>query len=132
MYQSTSIVGNLGSDPEFKELESGHKVTNFTVAVNNVFGKGDKQKKETTWFRCNVWGAQAEPCAKYLSKGKQVFIEGRVMARAFTNKQGEAQASLEVNANTVKFLGGETHRGEGQKPARIDAPTDPSLAEVPF
>ena len=116
MFHRTEIIGNLGSEPEFKELPSGHKVCNFSVAVNTVTGKGDQKKKETTWYRVAAWGAQAEPCAKFLSKGKQVFVEGRVFARAYESN-GEWKASLELNASRVNFLGQETHRGDGFKPA---------------
>lgn len=144
MHNSTQVIGNLGNDPELKELESGHKVCNFSLATKRVYYVGDSQnrtkKEETTWYRVAIWGAQAEACKKYLTKGKQVFVEGRVSARAYTNKEGKVQASLELTANTVQFLGQATHQGEGAKPAHQDPANAlnessagaPGLEEIPF
>ncbi len=66
---------------------------------------GDR-RDETTWFRVSVWGRQAENCAKYLAKGRKVLVVGRVSANAFTGRDGEVRASLEINAATVRFLSG--------------------------
>ena len=106
-YQKTIIVGNLGSDPETKEMPSGDKVTNFSVAVNEVYTdkSGDRQTAPT-WFRVAVWGKQAEACQRYLKKGRQVLVEGKVKVRAYTDRNNQAQASLELRAFQVQFLGG--------------------------
>ena len=66
---------------------------------------------ETTWFRVAVFGRQAEPCARYLAKGRKVLVVGRVSARAYTANDGEVRASLEIRASTVQFLSG---RGEDE------------------
>ena len=106
-YQSTTIVGNLGSDPELRYLTNGNPVTNFSVAVNDGYG----EEKRVTWFRVSVYGNQAEPCNQYLSKGRQVLVVGRLKPdesgnpRTFTRKDGTAGASYELVAQLVKFIG---------------------------
>ena len=99
-----TIIGNLTADPEMRTTPNGKTVTNFTVAVSR---KGDKDK--TDYFRCAAWGKTGEVCGQYLSKGKKVCVVGEVSARAYTDKQGEAKASLEVFVTEVEFL---SPRGE--------------------
>ncbi|MBE7553710.1 MAG: single-stranded DNA-binding protein [Anaerolineales bacterium] len=78
-YQKIVIVGNLGTDPESRFTPSGQQVTNFSVAVNNNWtDQSGQAHEETTWFRVSVWGAQAETCNQYLSKGRQVLVEGKL------------------------------------------------------
>lgn len=105
MYQKLSLIGNLGTDPEMRFTAQGQAVTNFSMAVN-------EGKDKTAWFRISVWGDQAEPCKTYLSKGRQVYVEGRLQydengnPRTFQRKDGSTGVSFEVNAGMVKFLGG--------------------------
>ena len=81
MYQKVTIVGNLGTDPEMRYTPSGQAVTNFSVATNRRWTNNEGQmQEETVWFRVSVWGKQAESCNQYLSKGRQVFVEGRLRA----------------------------------------------------
>lgn len=99
-----TIIGRLTADPEMRATPNGKTVTNFTVAVSR---KGDKDK--TDFFRCAAWGKTGEVCGQYLGKGKKVCVVGEVSARAYTDKQGEAKASLEVFVTEVEFL---SPRGE--------------------
>ena len=118
MYQKIIIVGNLGGDPEMRYTPQGTPVTNFSVATSYKWTRADgTQNEETTWFRVSAWGKLGEICNQYLSKGRQVLIEGRLRPdpetgapRLWTRQDGTAGASFEVHANTVKFLG---KRGEG-------------------
>lgn len=118
MYQKLTIVGNLGSDPEMRYTPSGQAVTNLSVATNRRWTDGNgQQHEETCWFRVSVWGKQAETCNQYLSKGRQVLIEGRLTPdresggpRIWTDQNGNPRASYEMTALEVRFLGG---RGEG-------------------
>lgn len=111
MYQQVIIVGNLGRDPEMRYTQSGVPVTNFSVAVNERWTGQDGQPVEkTTWFRVTAWKRLGEVCNQYLSKGRQVMVIGTIDASAWTSKDGEPRASLELTARTVKFLGG---RGDG-------------------
>ena len=107
MYQQLLIVGNLGNDPELRYMADGTPVANFNVAVNRRWtGQDGTPQEETTWFRVAAWRKLAETCNQYLRKGRQVMVIGRVSARAYTAANGELRASLDVTADTVRFLGG--------------------------
>ncbi|MBE2184000.1 MAG: single-stranded DNA-binding protein [Anaerolineae bacterium] len=112
-YQQVIIVGNVGRDPELKYLQSGVPVCNFTVAVNSVFGQGEQRQEKTTWFRVAAWRELGETCNKFLTKGKQVMVIGTVDARAYTDGSGQPQATLELTARDVRFLGSREGGGEG-------------------
>lgn len=107
-FHQTIIIGNLGSDPELKQLPSGTPVTNFSVAVNESWTdrQSNERREKTTWYRVAVYGRQAEVVAQYLSKGRQVMVTGTVEARGYMNQNGEAAASLELRARDVRFLSG--------------------------
>jgi single-strand DNA-binding protein len=113
MYQQLTIVGNLGNQPEMRFLPNGTPVTNFSVATNRRWAGSDgQQQEETTWFRVSAFGRLAEVCNKYLGKGRQVLVEGRLRPddnggpRVWQGSDGQTRASFEVTAQTVKFLGG--------------------------
>jgi single-strand DNA-binding protein len=112
------LVGNLGKDPEVRYTPGGQAVANFTIATNENWTDKQGQKQERTeWHRIVVWGKVAELCGEYLSKGRQVYIEGRLQTREWTNKEGAKQYTTEVVANPVGgvvFLsGGERGQGRG-------------------
>ena len=111
MYEQLIIVGNLGSDPELRYTSSGAPVATFSVAVNRKWTNADGTPgEETKWFRVTVWRKLAETVNQYLAKGRQVMVIGRVVASAFSGQDGSPRASLEVTADSVRFLGG--GRGE--------------------
>ncbi|MFW5749094.1 MAG: single-stranded DNA-binding protein [Chloroflexota bacterium] len=114
-YHQTIIVGNLGRDPEMNYLPSGTPVCNMNVAVNEYWNdrQSGERREKTTWYRVAVYGQQAESCAKYLSKGRQVMVVGTVEARGYMNSNGEAAASLELRARDVRFLQGSSDTGFG-------------------
>lgn len=101
-------IGNLTTDPTYGEKDD-LKYCNFNIAINNPF---DKDKTE--FVRVSAYGKQAESCRDYLQKGSQVCIEGNVKANAYIDKDGNAQASLNINANEVQFLNRIKHR-EGRE-----------------
>lgn len=106
MYQQITIIGNVGRDPEMRYTQGGVAVCDFSVAVNKRYTTaGGDQRDETTWFRVTCWRQLAETMGKYLTKGKQVMVVGEVTASAYTDKSGQPAATLEITANTVKFLG---------------------------
>jgi single-strand DNA-binding protein len=129
MYQNTVVVGHLGRDPEMRYLPSGTPVTSFSVATTRKWNDAEGQQQEkTTWFRVSVFGKQAEACNQYLTKGRLVLVAGEVDASAYTAKAtGEARASLELRARTVRFLGG---RGERAEEPDLAPPEDEE--EIPF
>ncbi len=113
-HQSNLIVGFLGADPQMDYTPTAQPRTRFSVAVNRKYKNAAGQEvKETIWFRVTVWGKQAEACNSYLHKGSLVLVEGRLVAdpetggpRIWTRQDGSPAASFEINANTVRFLGG--------------------------
>lgn len=127
MFQKILAIGNLGRDPEMRYTPDGKAVTNLSVATNKKWtdANGDLQER-VVWLRVSIWGKQAEACNQYLKKGRQVFIEGELIAdengnpRIWQRDDGSAAASFEVRAFNVKFLGG---RDEGERPSQ-DADDD--------
>ena len=114
-FQQVIIVGNLGRDPELKYLQSGVGVCNFTVAVNQVSGSGDTKTEKTVWFRVAAWRELGERCAQYLAKGRQVMVIGTVDAPRLRRITAVSlQATLELTARDVRFLGGRDDGGGSQ------------------
>ncbi len=122
MYQKLTIVGNLGQDPEMRYMPDGQAVTNLSVATNRRWPDrttGEMQE-EVTWVRVSVWGKQAEAANQYLSKGRQVLVEGRLRPdpntggpRLWTRQDGSVGASFEMVAERVQFLGSNGANGNG-------------------
>lgn len=101
------IIGNLGRDPEIRYTQQGTAVVNLAVATSEQWTdktSGEKQEK-TEWHRIVIFGRMAENCERYLSKGRQVYVEGRLQTRSY-EKEGQTHYSTEIVANTVQFLGG--------------------------
>jgi single-strand DNA-binding protein len=109
------LIGHLGKDPEVRYTPNGQAVANFTVATNDSWtDKAGQKQDRTEWHRVVVWAKLAELCAEYLSKGRQVYLEGRLQTREWTNKENVKQYTTEVVANQVVFLsGGERGQGRG-------------------
>jgi single-strand DNA-binding protein len=102
------IVGRLGADPEVKTVSGGNTVARLSVATSENWTDRDGQKQERTeWHRVVVWGKLADLCGKYLSKGRQVYLEGRLQTRSWEDQQGQKKYTTEVVAQTVQFLGGQ-------------------------
>lgn len=100
------IIGRLGADPEVKTVTGGNTVARLSVATSENWTDREGQKQERTeWHRVVVWGKLAELCGKYLSKGRQAYIEGRLQTRSWEDAQGQKKYTTEIVANTVQFLG---------------------------
>jgi single-strand DNA-binding protein len=105
------LVGRLGADPELKSVGNSQSVARLSVATSeNWTGKDGQKQERTEWHRIVVWGRQAENCAKHLSKGRQVYVEGRLQTRSWEDPQGQKKYSTEIVASTVQFLGGGNER----------------------
>lgn len=117
------IVGRLGSDPELKYTANSQAVARFNVATSEQWkDKSTGQPQERTeWHRIVVWGKLAEICGQHLSKGRQVYVEGRLQTRSWDDPQGQKKYSTEVVANTVQFLGAP---GEKSAPASKGSGSD--------
>lgn len=106
------LIGNLTKDPETRTTPSGKTVCNFDIAVNDRQGNA-------TYFRVSAWEKQGENCQRYLSKGKKVSVIGPVSARAYTDRNGNANVSIEVSAQDVEFLSPREDGYERQERAAI-------------
>jgi len=95
------IIGNCGKEAEMRFTPSGKPVTSFSVAVNSKFG----ETESTEWFNIVTWNKLAETCNQYLTKGQQVFVEGRLQTRSWEDNDGVKHYKTEVIANKVLFLG---------------------------
>jgi len=101
------LIGNLGADPEVKYLSSGTTVANFRMATseNRVNRSSGEKTTITEWHRIVAFGRLAEICGEYLSKGKQVYIEGRIRTRSWEDKEGNRKFTTEIIANQMQMLG---------------------------
>jgi single-strand DNA-binding protein len=116
------LIGHLGHDPEIKTLESGKKLARFTLATNENYKNAEGQKtEETTWHNIVAWNGSAEIASKFLAKGKEVCIDGRITYRTYTDKNGVQKGSTEIVANELVLLGATKEKTE-KKTAREKQP----------
>ncbi len=100
------IIGNLGNDPEMRYTPQGSPVTNFKVATGGKWtDRNGVERDDTEWFRVEAWDRLAEICNQYLAKGRQVYVEGRLKTRKYTDQSGVERYITEVVANNVVLLG---------------------------
>jgi single-strand DNA-binding protein len=100
------LIGNVGTDPEMRYTPSGNPVTSFPMATSRRYtDSSGERREETEWFRIVVFGKQAESCNQFVTKGKQVYVEGRLRTRNWEGQDGQKRVSVEVMANRVLFLG---------------------------
>lgn len=133
------LVGRLGADPELKTLGSGQSVANFNLATSENWVDRDGQRQEKTeWHRIVVWGKLAEVCRQHLSKGRQVFVEGKLQTRQWEDQQGQKRYTTEIVASNVQFLGAPGERSASQNMSSSSAadfspePSFDSSEEIPF
>ena len=120
------LIGNLTRDPELRYIPSGTPVVNFGMAMNTLIPKaGGEPKEEVCFIRVVVWGKQAESCKQYLTKGRLVFVEGRLIYRSW-EQEGKTRSTLEVRADRVQFLG-----GRREEAAQSAAPSEDLAVEEP-
>jgi single-strand DNA-binding protein len=121
------LVGNLGRDPELRYTPQGTPVCSFSLATNEK--RKDRTTGEnqdlTTWFRVTLWGRQAETASQYLTRGRPVYIEGRLRVEEYTDRDGKLRHSLEVNASDMQFIGGGGRGEEGGAPQARGAAAAP-------
>jgi single-strand DNA-binding protein len=137
-FNKITLVGNLGRDPELRYTPQGTPVCSFSMATNERRkDRTGEMQDHTTWFRVTLWGRQAETAAQYLTKGRPVYIEGRLRVEEYTDRDGKARYSLEVNATDMQFIGGgrtedamAAKAGAGESPA-VDH-VDPADDDIPF
>lgn len=111
------VAGNLGRDPEVRVTPSGRAVATLSVATNESWTDQEGNRQERTeWHRVVVWGKQAENCGQYLSKGRQVCVQGRIQTRKWTDQNGQDRYTTEIVAQRVDFLGGGGGARASQEP----------------
>ena len=106
MKNRVQLIGHVGNDPEIKNLEGGKKVANLTIATNDSY-KNEKGEKveQTEWHKVVAWGKTAEIIEKYVTKGKEIAVEGKLTHRSYEDKTGEKRYITEVVANDILLLG---------------------------
>ncbi len=132
------LVGHLGRDPELRYTQNGQAVANFSLATTESYAKRDGEREDRTeWHRIVAWGRLAEICAEYLSKGRQIYIEGRIQTREWEDREGEKRRTTEIVAREMQMLGrrGETSeiteepQSADAKAGNVGAPADD---DIPF
>ena len=128
-----TIIGNLGGDPEMRYTPAGRAFTSFNVACSRNYTTPEgERREETEWFRVTAWGRLAEVCSQFLSKGRRVYIEGRLSSRTWEGADGQKRFSMEITANEMQLLDSRPtmDRAEGGGNLGAEDPTD--LDSIPF
>jgi single-strand DNA-binding protein len=125
------LIGNLGRDPEVRYTGEGTPVANFTMATTERWNDPSGERKERTeWHRIVVWGKQAEIAGEYLRKGRQVWVEGSLQTREWTDREGNKRQTTEIRAQRFQMLGRPGGESEGASASRTPAePQTTSVAE---
>lgn len=111
------VIGNVGRDPEMRYTPSGQSVTSFSVASNRRYRTADgEQREETMWFNVNAWGRMAEICNQYLTRGRQVYVEGRLTTRIFQGGDGQARIANDISLTEMQMLGNRGDMEESRTP----------------
>jgi single-strand DNA-binding protein len=122
-FNKVTLIGNLGCEPQLKYTPQGKAVCEFTVATSQK-KSGPEAKEETVWFNITVWDRQAEIARSYLTKGKQVYVEGPMRVEQYIDKSGKPRYSLEVTASHLELIG---NRPENLLPSVVS-----NQLEIPF
>jgi single-strand DNA-binding protein len=127
-----TIIGNLGGDPEMRYSAAGRPFTTFSVACNRTYTTADGERHEQTeWFRVTANGRLAEVCNQYLSKGKKVYIEGRLSSRTWEGADGQKRFGLDINANEMQILDSR-QREDGGSGSSMEPEDAGDLDSIPF
>lgn len=134
------LVGNVGRDPEIRHLDSGVAVATFTLATSETYtAKNGERVTTTEWHNIVLWRGLAEVAEKYVKKGKQLYIEGRIRTRSYEDKEGQKKYVTEIFGDVMKLLGSRDNQGgaPGETPQKpnsslpwLKIPTSPPKAET--
>jgi single-strand DNA-binding protein len=131
-YNKVILIGNLGRDPELRYTPNGQAVANFSIATNEMWiNKDNERQTRTEWHRIVAWSKLAEFASEYLSKGKQIFVEGRLRTRTWQDRNGNSRTTTEIWANSIILLG---RKDEGVTPEEEPQPTEDGISDddIPF
>lgn len=130
MLNKAILIGRLGKDTEIRYTPNGKAVANFSVATDESYKKeGGEKVEKTEWHKVVAFDKLAEICGKYLTKGKLVYIEGKIQTRSWEDKDGSKKYTTEIVANTMKMLGGGKDEG-GKEKEKVAPPSD--TEDCPF
>lgn len=125
MLNKVILIGRLGRDPEVRYMPNGEAVCNFSVATSEKYTDKNGQRQEATeWHNVTMYRKLAEIAGKYLTKGSQVYLEGKIQSRKYQGKDGIERTAYEIIANEMKMLGGNSQATQEQ-PKRQQATVDP-------
>lgn len=132
---SVTILGRLGKDPEIRVMESGKKVASFTVATSESYkDKNGKKVEQTEWHNVSFWGAICDTIEKYLKKGNQIYVEGKLRTRSYEDKGGVKKYTTEIIGNKMVMLGG--GKSEDNKQAQeyqfAESSSSDEMDDLPF
>ena len=132
-----TLIGNLGRDPEVRYTQGGAAVANFTMATTDRWTDPSGEKKERTeWHRIVAWGKQAEIAGEYLRKGRQVYVEGSLQTREWTDRDGNKKCTTEIRAQRFQMLGRRDDRPASSERQEAPAVTEPDAGynedDIPF
>ncbi|MBN1644370.1 MAG: single-stranded DNA-binding protein [Dehalococcoidales bacterium] len=128
-----TLIGNLGSEPEMRFTPSGRPVTSFRVATNWRYNTPDgERKEETEWFSIVAWGKLAEQCNQFLTKGRLVYVEGRLRLHTWEGQDGQKRARNEVIADRVKFLDRQGNVPAGEAKTEEGDVNEVEPEDIPF
>lgn len=132
-FQQTIIIGNVGRDPELRYTQSGRPVLGFSVAVSERWTdrETNEKREKTTWYKVSVWGPRAEALKPHIRKGDQIQIVGNVTVSAYTDKDGNPAASLELNAREIVLLRNNSN-GQGASDDGNIPDTNQNMNDIPF
>ncbi len=137
MVNKVILIGNLGADPEMRYTQSGTAVANFRIATSERFkDQSGEWQERTEWHRVVFFGRTAEVCGEYLTKGRQIYVEGRLQTRSWEDKEGATRYTTEVVGREMKMLGqkgdGGSPRNKTSRPAPPPEPPDDFEDDIPF
>ena len=125
------LVGNLGADPEVRHLESGSKVANISVATSeNYTNRNGERVEQTEWHRVELWDKLADLCEQYLSKGRTVYIEGKIKTNTYQDKDGITRYDKKIRATNMTFIGGKSEEA-GDSSSVADASSQTTEQSTP-
>lgn len=129
------LIGNLGKDPELRYTTSGQAVASFSLATSEKFkNKSGESEERTEWHRVTLWGKLAEIAGEYLSKGKTIYIEGRLQTREWADRDGNKRYTTEIVGDRMQMLGGKGEGSSGGGAGRRSGGTETTVSydEPPF
>jgi len=119
------LIGNLGRDPEVRTLESGVKVATFSIATTETYkNKNGEKVDQTEWHNIVMWRGLAEVAEKYLNKGNQIYLEGRIRTRTY-EKDGQTKYMTEIVADQMTMLGGRRSDTQEEQTSKVEEPNVP-------